>query len=564
MKMFKEQVAGELAPLLNWTNDKVVAALETPPDPKMGDLAFPCFPLARELRKAPPLIAKDLVDKLKLPPAFERVEAVGGYLNFFLQPTRMANQVLTGVRSQGDSYGETQLGHGKTIVIDFSSPNLAKPFGVGHLPTTVIGNSISLLHKAAGYNVVRINHLGDWGTQFGTMIVAYLKWGENDPLTEDPVQKLYQLYVRFHQEEDENPELRDEARAWFKRLEAGDPEAVRLWRLFCDVSLATLKQIYKKLGIEFDHFTGESFFQDKLDETIERIKAAGVTEISEGALVVPLADNLPPCILQKSDGATLYATRDMAAAFYRHEQYDPEEILYVVAMDQSLHFQQIKLVIQKMGLSWAESIIHIPFGLVKLPEGKMSTRRGRMVILDDVLQEAVKRVSDIIAEKNPELPNREEVARQVGIGAVLFGPLKNSRIKDVIFDWNEILNFDGETAPYLQYTHTRCRSVLRKAKAVEQLPQDLSGLADEHSQAVLRLISEFPEAIQKAARAYEPSTLSRYLLDLSQAFNRFYHHCRIIGEEAAVEQSRLALVAAVAHVLKKGLSLLGIEAPEQM
>lgn len=563
MRVLKEQIAEHLAPLLNWSTDKVVEALETPPDTKMGDLAFPCFPLARELRKAPPLIAKDLAEKLQLPQAVDRIESVGGYLNFFLRPTDVATLVLQGVSSQGDNYGESLIGQGKSVVIDFSSPNMAKPFGVGHLPTTVIGNSISLLHRAIGYNVVRINHLGDWGTQFGTMIVAYLNWGENDPLIEDPVQRLYQLYVRFHQEEDENPALRDEARAWFKRLEEGDPEATRLWQLFCDVSLANLKKVYNKLGIEFDYFTGESFFQDRLQETIERIKAAGVTEISDGALVVPLGENLPPCILQKSDGATLYATRDLAAAFYRHEQYNPEEILYVVAMDQALHFQQIKLVLQKMGLPWAEAITHVPFGLVKLPEGKMSTRRGRMIVLDDVLQEAIKRVSDIISEKNPGLQNKEGVARQVGIGAVLFGPLKNSRIKDVIFDWNEILSFDGETAPYLQYTHARCRSLLRKA-GIDALPHDLGGLVDEHSQAVLKLISEFPEVVQKAARTYEPSTLSRYLLDLGQSFNRFYHHCRIIGEEAAVEQSRLALVAAVAHVLRKGLSLLGIEAPEQM
>lgn len=565
MQMFKEQIALTLAPLIDWEPERVVAALELPPNAKMGDLAFPCFQLAPQLRKAPPAIAADLAERYQLPTAVAKVQVVGGYLNFFLHPHVIADQVLGSILAAGDTYGNSQQGAGKTIVIDFSSPNIAKPFGVGHMPTTVLGNSISKLYQALGYNVVRVNHLGDWGTQFGAMMVAYLKWGENDPLTEDPIGKLYRLYVKFHQEEEAEPALRDEARAWFNRLEAGDEEAKGLWQLFYDVSLENFKRTYGRLGIDFDYYTGESFYIDKIDEAIDRIKAAGVTEISDGALVVPLGDDLPPCLLQKSDGATLYATRDLAALFYREATFDPERIIYVVALDQSLHFQQLKLVLKQMGMPLADALVHVAFGLVKLPEGKMSTRRGQMVLLDDVLHEATSRVETIIAEKNPELPNKEQVAEQVGIGAVIFHNLKNSRMRDIIFDWNEVLSFEGETGPYLQYTHARCMSVLRRSGQQQfDPPHDLAGLADESAQQVLKRLSQFPETIGKAAEAYEPSTMSRYLLDLAQDFNRFYNSCRIIGEAPAVETSRLALVNAVAMVLRRGLFLLGLTAPEQM
>lgn len=564
MQIFRSQVAAALAPLLGWEPQRVADALELPPDPQMGDLALPCFPLARALRKAPPLIAQDLAGRVQLPPAFERAEAVGGYLNFFLKPQSLARDVLQEIGQAGEEYGNSQQGQGKNIVIDFSSPNIAKPFSFGHLPTTVLGNSIGRLYRALGYNVIGVNHLGDWGTQFGTLIVAYLKWADNDPLTEDGLDKLFKLYVKFHQEEEAHPELRDEARAWFRRLEEGDAEATRLWRLFCEVTLQNLRKVYQRLGIHFDHYTGESFYEDQLEGVIEKAKAAGVTEISEGALVVPLPGDLPPCILQKSDGATLYATRDLAAAFYRRETFDPEQIIYVVAMDQSLHFQQLKLVLKRMGQEWADQIVHVSFGLVRLPEGKMSTRKGQVILLDDVINEATERIAQIITDKNPDLPNRDAVAEQVGIGAVIFSALRNSRVKDIIFDWNEVLNFDGETGPYLQYTHARCRSVLRRAVAPAQLPADLAGLTDAPAQRVLKQLSLFPETVEKAALAYEPSTMSRYLLDLAQAFNHFYHECRIIGEASHVEAARLALVEAVALVLKKGLGLLGIAAPEQM
>ncbi len=565
MQMFKEQIAQTLAPLIDWEPERVAAALELPPNPELGDLAFPCFQLAPQLRKAPPAIAADLAERYQLPAAVAKVQVVGSYLNFFLHPQVIAKQVLEAILAAGNTYGNSQQGAGKTIVVDFSSPNIAKPFGVGHMPTTVLGNSISKLYQALGYNVVRVNHLGDWGTQFGAMMVAYLKWGDNDPLTEDPIGKLYRLYVKFHKEEEAEPTLRDEARAWFNRLEAGEEEATRLWRLFYDVSLENFKRTYRRLGIEFDHYTGESFYIDKIDATLARIKAAGVTEISDGALVVSLGDDLPPCLLQKSDGATLYATRDLAALFYREETFNPERIIYVVALDQSLHFQQLKLVLKRMGLPLAAAVVHVAFGLVKLPEGKMSTRRGQMVLLDDVLQEATARVATIIAEKNPELPNKEQVAEQVGIGAVIFHNLKNSRMRDIIFDWSEVLSFEGETGPYLQYTHARCMSVLRKSGQQQFAPpQDLAGLADESAQQVLKRLSQFPETITKAAETYEPSTMSRYLLDLAQDFNRFYNSCRIIGEDAAIEASRLALVNGVAMVLRRGLSLLGLTAPEQM
>lgn len=564
MLMFKQQIAANLAPLIGWDEQRIIDALELPPDQQLGDLAFPCFPLARELRKAPPAIAADLAARISLPVAVQEARPIGGYLNFFLTKSQLAEQVLQTVRATGGEFGNANLGAGKNVVIDFSSPNIAKPFGVGHLPTTMIGNSISRLYQALGYNVIRVNHLGDWGTQFGALMVAYLNWGENDPLLEDPVQKLYRLYVRFHQEEEQHPELRDQARAWFKKLEEGDAEARRLWDLFCRTSLHTLQQLYQRLGVEFDYYTGESFYVDMLPATIERVRAAGITEVSDGALIVSLGDDLAPCLLQKSDGATLYATRDLAALFYRHDHFQPDRLIYVVAMDQSLHFQQLKLVLQRMGLAWSDDVVHIPFGLVRLPEGKMSTRRGQMVLFEDLLQEATQRIDQIIAEKNPNLLGREQVAGDVALGAIIFNNLKNSRIKDIIFDWNEMLNFDGETGPYLQYTHARAASVLRKANSTGALGDDLSGVTDHSSQAVLKLLSQFPEIIQRAAYGYEPSTVSRYVLDLAQAFNRFYHNCRILGEAPAVEQSRLALVAATATVLKRGLQLLGLKTPEQM
>jgi arginyl-tRNA synthetase len=564
MLMFKQQIAQELGPLIGWNEARVVDALEIPPDNRLGDLAFPCFPLARELRKAPPAIAADLASRLARPSVVREVQAQGGYLNFYLDSAELASQVLQAVATAGKAFGNSEQGQGKTVVIDFSSPNIAKPFGVGHLPTTMIGNSLSRLYQALGYNVVRVNHLGDWGTQFGALIVAYLNWGENDPLLEDPVQKLYKLYVRFHKEEETQPELRDEARAWFKRLEDGDAEARRLWELFCSTSLRTLQQLYQRLGVEFDYYTGESFYVDMLPATIERVKAAGITEISDGALIVPLGDDMPPCLLQKSDGATLYATRDLAALFYRHDHFQPERIIYVVAMDQSLHFQQLKLVLKRMGYEWSDDVVHIPFGLVRLPEGKMSTRRGQMVLFEDLLEEAKQRIDAIITEKNPNLADREQVAEQVAMGAIIFSNLKNSRIKDIIFDWNEMLNFDGETGPYLQYTHARCSSVLRKASQAGAIPLDLSGVTNESAQGVLKLLSQFPEVVVRAAESYEPSAMSRYVLDLAQAFNRFYHNCRILGEESSVEQSRLALVQSVATVLSRGLQLLGLTAPARM
>lgn len=565
MQTFKEQIAQTFAPLIGWETSKVVAALELPPNEGMGDLAFPCFQLAPELRKAPPVIATDMAERLQLPPVVSEVRAQGGYLNFYLKPTNVAQQVLTAVADAGAVFGNSKDGEGRTIVVDFSSPNIAKPFGAGHMPTTVLGNSISRLFKARGYNVVRINHLGDWGTQFGAMMVAYNKWGNNDDLAEDAIGKLYRLYVKFHQEEEKTPELRDEARSWFNRLEAGDAEATRLWQLFYDVSLHNFKQTYKRLDIDFDYYTGESFYISKVDEAIKRIQDTGIAEMSDGALVVPLGDDLPPCLLQKSDGATLYATRDLAALFYREQEFQPERIIYVVALDQSLHFQQLKLVLEKMNSPLAAALVHVSFGLVKLQEGKMSTRRGKMILLDDVLHEAITRVATIIAEKNPDLANADLVAEQVGIGAVIFHNLKHGRMRDIIFDWDEILNFEGETGPYLQYTHARCFSMLRRSGQEEfVLPENLAGLDEPSALQVLKRLSQFPETIRKAADAYEPSIMSRYLLDLAQDFNRFYNSCRVIGEAAHVEAARLALVNAVATVLRRGLYLLGLTAPEQM
>ena len=539
--------------------------LEVPPTPDMGDYALPCFKLARMLRKAPPAIADGLKAQLELPDLVERVESVKGYLNFYLDRKRLARNALGPVLESGDDYGRADLGQGRTVCIDYSSINIAKRFHIGHLSTTVLGHALSRIYDFMGYRSVGINHLGDWGTQFGKMVCAYKRWGDREDVERRGVDALTDLYVRFHEEAAQDAALEDEGRAWFKRIEDGEPEAMEIFSWFKEVTLRDAMRVYDLLGIHFDSYAGESFYNDKMGRVLDELTQRGLLVDSEGAKVVPLEQwNMPPCMILKKDGATLYATRDIAAALYRKDTYDFAKCLYVVAYQQNLHFKQWFKVIELMGYDWYQDLEHVAFGMVSYEGQTLSTRKGYVVYLDELLQRAVEKAADIIAQKNPDLPNRNEVARQVGIGSVIFTTLFNNRIKDIDFWWDRALNFDGETAPYVQYAHARCCSLLQKGGLSLEGPVDDSLLTDDASQAVCKLLSDFPAAIQEACRRNEPYVITRQVLSLAQAFNRFYIEHRILDEDETATRTRLQLVAAVRQVLHNGLYLLGIEAPKQM
>ncbi len=563
MQQFKEEIGRLLSVHAGLDEAQVFADLEVPPSPELGDFAFPCFKLAKSFRMAPPRIAADLAQKIPPGSFFERVEAKGPYLNFFCNRGLLAALAIRAVLTEKENYGRRESGRGRTVVIDYSSPNIAKPFGIGHLRSTIIGQALYRIFSALGYHCVGINHLGDWGTQFGKMIAAYLRWGEEASLSADPIRHLYDLYVRFHSEAETDQALEDEGRAWFKKLEDGDETARSLWQRFRDLSLLDFRRVYKMLGVEFDAYQGESFYNEMLDDTIRLIEEAGLARLSEGALIVDLEDEgLPPCLLRKQDGATLYATRDLCAAIWRQHTYRFDLALYVVGADQALHFRQLFAVLKKLGYSWAENCHHVPFGLIRFRDGKMSTRQGKLVFLEDVLNRAVELAGAIISEKNPGLSDKETVARQVGTGAIIFGDLYNDRVKDIEFDWDKVLDFSGETAPYIQYSHARICSILRKAGKFDG--GDPSLLLLEEEQAVARTLTRFPEAIERAAETYRPSVVARYLVDLAREFNRFYHQCPVLQAQEDVKKARLLLIDAVRQVLVNGLCLLGIAAPEEM
>ncbi len=563
MKLFQEQIVRLLTGLVPLEPEQIRADLESPPSLEMGNYAFPCFKLAKIHRAAPQKIAADLADKVPADPFFERVEAMGPYLNFFVDKSMLAECTVGEILRQGADFGKSDEGQGKTVVLDFSAPNIAKPFGIGHLRSTIIGNSLYRIHAALGYKCVGINYIGDWGTQFGKLIAAYLHWGDEELLQKDPIQHLYELYVRFHREAEADPSLGDEGRGWFKKLEDGDPYAVALWQRFRDISLAEFKRVYARLGVEFDYWHGESFYNKMLDDTVAAVDALGLLEQSQGAWIVNLEEEgMPPCLLRKQDGATLYATRDLTAAIYRHNTWQFAKALYVVGVDQTLYFRQLFAVLKKMGHQWVENCQHIPFGMIRFNGGKMSTRQGSLVFLDDVLSEAIDLAREIIAEKNPDLPNKEEVARQVGVGALIFGDLCNDRIKDVDFDWDQVMDFSGETAPYIQYAHARICSILRKAPLEPGF--NLSLLDNEYEYALTAVLGKYPAAIARAGETCKPSFVARYLIDVAKEFNRFYHQCPVLNAPPAVRAARLALIDAARQVLANGLSLLGIEAPEEM
>ncbi|MED4601757.1 arginine--tRNA ligase [Paenibacillus validus] len=541
--------------------------IEYPPNPQMGDLSLPCFKLSKQLRKAPQAIAEELQQGWGEHPAVERVEAVAGYLNVFLNKASFAADVVSEVLAQGERFGSQNIGEGRSVVIDFSSPNIAKSFHIGHLRSTVIGRALYNIFKFLGYNSVGVNHLGDWGTQFGKLIVAYKLWGDEAAVEAGGIDELQRLYVKFHDEADVKPELEDEARAWFVKLEQGDEEAHKLWRWFVEISLKEFHKMYDLLGVKFDSYAGESFYNDKMAAVLEELKTKQLLEEDDGALLVKLEDyNMPPALMVKKDGGTLYHTRDVTAAIYRKHTYDFEKAVYVTDAGQSLHFQQWFKVIELMGYDWAKQLVHVPFGKVSLEGAKLSTRKGNVINLEELLTKAIEKTREIIEEKNPELENKEEVARQVGVGAVVFNDLSNNRIKDIVFSWDEALNFEGETGPYVQYAHARACSILRRAGAVDTASAKLELLTEPAEQGLVRELHLFKERVVQAMDKLEPSIISRYLIDLAQVFNRFYKECPILKADvnADVQAARLALTKATTVALTNGLALIGLDAPEKM
>lgn len=567
---FKQMIAGEISSALNIAfgaspleTAEIAGLLELPPDSAMGDYAFPCFRLARSLRKAPPMIAAELVKAIDAK-FLSRAEAVGGYLNFFIDKALYASSVLSEVLKAGKRYGASDIGAGRTICIDYSSINIAKRFHIGHLSTTAIGNALYKIYSFLGYKCVGINHLGDWGTQFGKMIAAYKHWGSREMVEKGGVQALSDLYVRFHAEAEKDASLNDEGRAWFKKIEDGDKEAIEIWQWFKELTLKDAKRVYDMMGVHFDSYAGEAFYNDKMEPVIDELRAKGLLKESDGAYIVELeAYKMPPCLILKSDGATLYATRDMAAAFYRKATYNFDKCLYVVAYQQNLHFKQWFKVVELMGYDWAKDLEHVAFGMVSYEGQALSTRHGRVIYLEELLSRSIEKARAIIEEKSPELENKDEVARKVGIGAVIFFVLSSSRIKDIDFWWDRALNFDGETGPYVQYTYARCCSVLSKVKPHEAAP-DYCGLADGAAQAVIRLLERFPELVKEAAQRNEPSIITRFTIDLAQAYNKFYYDNRILDCEPAVSAARVQLTRAVREVIGTGLALIGVEPTEKM
>lgn len=572
---FKELIANEIYDeSLGLDKDEIRNMIEIPADESMGDYAFPCFRLAKTLRKAPQIIAEDIAKKAGGNPAFSKVENVNAYVNIFIDRAYFAADVIKEVTARESSYGRSDIGEGKKVIVEYSSPNIAKPFHIGHIRSTVIGNALYKLYDATGYDTVRINHLGDYGTQFGKMIVAYRKWGSEDELAKDPIKTLLSYYTRFHEEAKKDPGLDDEARETFVRLEAGEPEETELWKKFRELSLAEFSRVYDMLGIEFDSYAGESFYSDKMPRFIDEMKEKGLLVESQGAQIVDLEDyGLGVAMITKSDGSSLYVTRDIAAAVYRKEHYDFYKCIYVVASQQNLHFKQWKKVLELMGYEWEKDCVHVPFGLVSLSDGDdvvmMSTRDGKVVFLEDVLNTAVAKTAEIMREKNAQDVDIDEVSKEVGIGAVIFQELSNNRIKDYVFSWDKVLNFDGETGPYVQYTHARASSVLRNADAadldaIRSGDIDAAYLASDSAYTLAKLIYRVPEVIIEAADKYEPSLLTRHLVDIAQAFNKFYHDEHILVDDADERIAKLALVAASKTVIANCLGLLGIKAPERM
>ena len=559
----KELIASELAKVIDSLDqDAILNLLEQPKSSDLGDIAFPAFSLAKVERRAPQAIAADIAEKIDQS-AFEKVVATGPYVNFFLDKSKISDQVIKSVIEAGADYGQQDEGHGQNITIDLSSPNIAKPFSVGHLRSTVIGDALSNIFRKMGYNTIKINHLGDWGKQFGLLMVAYKKWGSKEAVEANPIDELLKLYVRINAEIENDPELDDEGRLWFKKLEDGDPEATELWQWFRDESLVEFNRIYKLLGVEFDSLNGEAFYNDKMDEAVQILEDKGLLKESKGASIVELDDvNLPPAMIKKSDGATLYITRDIATAIYRARTYNFVKNIYAVGQEQSNHFRQLKAVLKKMGFDWSDDMVHVDFGLVTKNRQKLSTRKGNIILLEPTLQEAISRAKAQIEEKNPELENKEEVAHAVGVGAVKFYDLKTDRRNGYDFDLEAMVSFEGETGPYVQYAYARIQSILRKANFTPSTDATYS-LSDPESWEIIKLLQDFSRVVKRAAENYDPSLIAKYAINLAQAFNKYYAHTRIL-DESPERESRLALSYSTAVVLKEALRLLGVDAPEKM
>ncbi len=563
---YKKHIAEKLASC-GIDKEEIEAAIAVPPDNKMGDYALPCFKFAKVMRKSPVAIAEELKNTFATDDAISEIEAVNGYLNFRVNRTALVKETLEKIAEQGEAFGSSDMGNGKTICIDYSSVNIAKPFHIGHLSTTVIGGALYRIFKFLGYNTVGINHLGDYGTQFGKLIYAYKHWGSEEAVKEGGVKELTRLYVRYHKESENDPSMDDEARSYFKLIENGDEECVKLFNLFKEITLKEVEKIYDELDIKFDSYAGESFYNDKMQPVIDELAEKGLLVESEGAKIVDLEKyGMPPCIILRSDGASLYATRDLAAACYRKEHYDFDKCLYVVAYQQNLHFKQIFKVLELMGKPWAKDLVHVAYGMVSLLDDNgnqvaMSTRNGTVVLLEDVLKKCHKKCLEIIEQKNPDLEDKENVARQVGTGAVIFGALSNSKIKDIAFSYSKILNFDGETGPYVQYTAARIKSVLRKGGAIGKY--EIKNVNEDEYQ-LIALLSTFPDVVKAAAERLEPFFVTRYAIDVASAFNKFYFDCKIIGDDANETNFRLAISSATLTVLSSALTLLGIKVPERM
>lgn len=572
MVNYKERIAEIISSKIDALSlEDAIELLEIPQDSKMGDYAFPCFRLAKVMRKAPQMIAADITESIKGESLFSDVQQVNAYVNMFLSKEGYIKSTLEEA-IDGENFGKSSMGERKTVIVEYSSPNIAKPFHIGHIRSTVIGNSIYLIYDALGYKVRRLNHVGDYGTQFGKMIVAYRHWGNEQDVKDAPITTLLNYYTKFHVEAEKHPELDDEARKAFVDLEKGEEEELKLWKWFSEESMKEFNRVYKMLNIEFDEVDGESFYSDKMQRFIEELKEKGLLEVSRGAQIVDLEKyGMPPALITKSDGSTLYCTRDIATAVYRKETYDFYKNIYVVATQQNLYFQQWMKVVELLGYDWVKDCIHVPFGMVSLEEGTMSTRSGRVVFLEDVLNKAVEKTGEIISEKNPaaDADFIDEVAKQVGIGAVIFQELSNNKIKDYVFKWDKVLNFDGETGPYVQYTHARGASVLRKAgdaivSKAEKLDIDFKYLNSDSAYELVKLIYAFPGIIVEAGEKFEPSIITRHVVNMAQGFNRFYHDEHILTDNEDEKTAKIALTIAAKNAIKRGLALLGMQAPERM
>ena len=568
MKNFKQIIAEQISKTININEKELESYIETPKDSKNGDYAFPCFKLAKELRKAPPAIANEIKEKIETVEEIEKIEVAGGYLNFFINKSILAKEVLEEI-SKNEQYGKSEIGKEKNIVIDYSAPNIAKPFHIGHLRSTVIGGALYNIYKYLGYNVTGVNHLGDYGTQFGKLIEGYKMWGKEYDIENDPINELTKIYIRINEACKNDEQILENCRNNFKKLEDGDSYCVEIWKKFRELSLQEFQKVYDLLGSKFDSWNGESFYSDKMPEVIEILEKTGKLVESQGAKIIDLEDKgiNTPCIIEKSNGSTTYATRDLAAILYRARTYDFDKALYVTSYEQVLHFKQVFEVAKLLGLDekYTKGLEHVSFGMVLLPEGKMSTREGNIIKLEDLLNEAISRAKEIIEQKNPDLENKEEVAKKVGIGAVIFNDMSASRIKDEIFDWNTILNFQGETGPYIQYSYVRTKGVLEKAGYLPKIEDvKIDNLSDEYSMIILKLIYNFEDILIQVTDKNEPSILARYLIDLAKAYSSFYNENKIIIEDKEVQDARVYLTYATSEVLKQGAELLGIQMPEKM